>query len=209
MADQPAYRSRPRFYGPQGLSRTQASLRASDADREQLVDVLKGAFAEGRLSQDEYTERMERAYTAKTYGELALLSTDLPAQMPPSYPAYGSPGTNSLAVASLVFGVAEFFTAGLTAIPAVVLGHRARRQIRMTGEQGSGMATAGLILGWTAIGLFALLVAVAVLAAVAFTAHGGGPVPSGPGPGFTNSGPMLMPVYTHVGSAASLGKPLP
>ena len=86
MADQPAYRSRPRFYGPQGLSRTQASLRASDADREQLVDVLKGAFAEGRLSQDEYTERMERAYTAKTYGELALLSTDLPAQMPPTRP---------------------------------------------------------------------------------------------------------------------------
>ena len=179
MADQPAYRSRPRFYGPQGLSRTQASLRASDADREQLVDVLKGAFAEGRLSQDEYTERMERAYTAKTYGELALLSADLPAQMPSSYPAYRSPGTNSLAVASLVFGVAEFFTAGLTAVPAVVLGHKARRQIRTTGEQGSGMATAGLILGWTAIGLFALLVAVAVLAAVALNAHGTGPATGG------------------------------
>lgn len=204
MADQPAYRSRPRFYGPQGLSRTQASLRASDADREQLVDVLKGAFAEGRLSQDEYTERMERAYTAKTYGELALLSTDLPAQMPPSYPAYGSPGTNSLAVASLVFGVAEFFTAGLTAIPAVVLGHRARRQIRMTGEQGSGMATAGLILGWTAIGLFALLVAVAVLAAVALNAHGGGPASGGLNVnGGTNA--MLLPVYTNTGPNGVLG----
>jgi hypothetical protein len=204
VADQPAYRSRPRFYGPQGLSRTQASLRASDADREQLVDVLKGAFAEGRLSQDEYTERMERAYTAKTYGELALLSTDLPAQMPPSYPSYRSPETNSLAVASLVFGVAEFFTAGLTAVPAVVLGHKARRQIRMTGEQGSGMATAGLILGWTAIGLFALLVAVAVLAAVALNAHGGGPASSGLNVnGGTNA--VLLPVYTHTGPNGLLG----
>ena len=69
---------------------------------------------------------MERAYTAKTYGELALLSADLPSQMPPSHPAYRSQGTNSLAVASLVFGVAELFTAGLTAVPAVVLGHKAR-----------------------------------------------------------------------------------
>ena len=47
MADQPAYRPRPQFYGPHGLSRMHPSLRASDADREQLVDVLKGAFAEG------------------------------------------------------------------------------------------------------------------------------------------------------------------
>ncbi len=204
MADQPAYRPRPRFYGPQGLSRTQASLRASDADREQLVDVLKGAFAEGRLSQDEYTERMERAYTAKTYGELALLSADLPSQMPPSHPAYRSPGTNSLAVASLVFGVAEFFTAGLTAVPAVVLGHKARRQIRVTGEQGNGMATAGLILGWTAIGLFALLVAVAVLAAVALNAHGGGPAGGGLNVnGATNA--TLLPVYTHTGPNGILG----
>ena len=49
------------------------------------------------------------------------------------------------------------------------------------------MATAGLVLGWTAIGLFALLVAVAVLAAVAFSAHGRGPAPAGlNGAGWTN-----------------------
>ena len=208
MADQPAFRPRPQFYGPHGLSRMHPSLRAADADREQLVDVLKGAFAEGRLSQDEYTERMERAYTAKTYGELSALAADLPSQVPHAYTAYRTPGTNSLAVASLVFGIAEFFTAGITAVPAVILGHKARRQIRVTGEQGSGMATAGLVLGWAAIGLFALLVAVAVLAAVAFTAHGGGPGHRAPASAAPTR-PMLMPVYTHVGSAASLGKPLP
>jgi uncharacterized membrane protein len=193
VADQPAFRPRPQFPGPRGLSHMHASLRAADADREQLVDVLKGAFAEGRLSQDEYTQRMERAYTAKTYGELAVLAADLPSQVPPGYPAYQPARTNSLAIASLVMGIAEFFTAGLTAIPAVILGHKARRQIRLTGEQGSGMATAGLILGWTAIGLFALLIAVVVLAAVAFSAHG---VPASPAPGMRGTDATLTPYIT-------------
>ncbi len=173
MADHPAYRARSQFGGLQGLGSMHPSLRASDADREQLVDVLKNAFTEGRLSQDEYNDRMERAYTAKTYGELRALVGDLPAQVPPHFTAYRPPGTNSLAIASLVLGIAEFFTGGITAVPAVVLGHKARRQIRMTGEQGRGMATAGLVLGWTAIALFALLIVVLVLASAAYTTHGG------------------------------------
>ena len=173
MADHPAYRARSQFGGFQGLGSMHPSLRASDADREQLVDVLKNAFTEGRLSQDEYNDRMEQAYTAKTYGELRALVGDLPAQVPPHFTAYRPPQTNSLAIASLVFGIAEFLTGGITAVPAVVLGHKARRQIRMTGEQGKGMATAGLVLGWTAIALFALLVVVFVLASVAVTSHGG------------------------------------
>ena len=166
MADHPAYRARSQFGGFQGLGSMHPSLRASDADREQLVDVLKNAFTEGRLSQDEYNDRMERAYTAKTYGELRALVGDLPAQVPPQFTAYRPPRTNSLAIA-------EFFTGGITAVPAVVLGHKARRQIRMTGEQGGGMATAGLVLGWTAIALFALLIVVIVLASAAYTTHGG------------------------------------
>ena len=47
-----------------------ASMRASSADRERTVDVLKAGFAEGRLTQDEYNDRMGRAYSARTYGEL-------------------------------------------------------------------------------------------------------------------------------------------
>ena len=173
MADHPAYRAHSQFGGFQGLGSMHPSLRASDADREQLVDVLKNAFTEGRLSQDEYNDRMERAYTAKTYGELRALVGDLPAQVPPHFTAYRPQQTNSLAIASLVFGIAEFFTGGITAVPAVVLGHKARRQIRMTGEQGKGMATAGLVLGWTAIALFALLIVVFVLASAAITTRGG------------------------------------
>jgi uncharacterized membrane protein len=198
VADQPAFRPRPQLFGPHGPGGMHPSLRASDADREQLVDVLKEAFTEGRLSQDEYTDRMERAYTAKTYGELATLAGDLPSRVPGGFTAYRPlPPTNSLAIASMIFGLMEFFTVGLTAIPAVIMGHKARRQIRLTGERGSGMATTGLVLGWAAIGLFAVLVAVAILASVAMTTRSGGA--TGGVPHFMGARPnaQLMPMIRH------------
>ena len=68
-------------------------MRASSADRERAVDVLKAGFAEGRLTQDEYDDRMGRAYAARTYGELAALTSDLPAGVLPAWPvaAYQAP----------------------------------------------------------------------------------------------------------------------
>ncbi|QTD98795.1 hypothetical protein S1361_15685 [Streptomyces cyanogenus] len=54
-------------------------LRASDADRERVAEVLRDALAEGRLDMAEFDERLEAAYTARTYGELAPLTRDLPA----------------------------------------------------------------------------------------------------------------------------------
>ena len=68
-------------------------MRASSADRERAVDVLKAGFAEGRLTQDEYNDRMGRAYAARTYGDLAALTTDLPAGPLPAWPvpAYQPP----------------------------------------------------------------------------------------------------------------------
>ena len=53
-------------------------MRASDADRPELVDRLAAALEEGRLKMDEYAERMGLAYEAVTYGDLAALSADLP-----------------------------------------------------------------------------------------------------------------------------------
>src|ERR1017187_366845 len=54
-------------------------LRASTADRERAADVLKAAFAEGRLDRDEFEERAGRAQQSRTYSELAALTADLPA----------------------------------------------------------------------------------------------------------------------------------
>jgi Domain of unknown function (DUF1707) len=57
----------------------QGRLRASHADREQVIEVLKDAFAQGRLTQDELDTRAGQAFTSRTYAELAALTADLPA----------------------------------------------------------------------------------------------------------------------------------
>ena len=54
-------------------------LRASHADREQVIETLKAAFVQGRLTKDELDERGERAFAARTYADLAALTADLPA----------------------------------------------------------------------------------------------------------------------------------
>jgi Domain of unknown function (DUF1707) len=54
-------------------------VRASDADRDRVVDVLRDAAADGRLTVDEFDERMEAALSARTLGQLAPLTADLAA----------------------------------------------------------------------------------------------------------------------------------
>jgi uncharacterized protein DUF4190/uncharacterized protein DUF1707 len=147
-----------------------SGMRAAATDRERAVDVLKAGFAEGRLTQEEYNLRMDRAYNAKTYGELAALTADLPAGAMPTVwpvPVYQPPvSTNSLARASLVLGVAEFFTMGLTAIPAIICGHMAKREMRQTGQRGDGLATSGLVLGYMAVIFWGVLIALSIVAAM-------------------------------------------
>jgi Domain of unknown function (DUF1707)/2TM domain len=61
-----------------------ASLRASDADRERFVEALRQHHADGRLTGEELAERTERAYAARTLGDLDALATDLPPLQPPT-----------------------------------------------------------------------------------------------------------------------------
>ncbi|MDQ0794262.1 DUF1707 domain-containing protein [Streptomyces sp. B1I3] len=56
-----------------------AGIRASDADRDRIADILREAMAEGRLTAEEHAERVDLAYRAKTVGELEPLVSDLPA----------------------------------------------------------------------------------------------------------------------------------
>ena len=53
-------------------------MRASDADRERVVDVLKAAFVQGRLVKDELDARAGRVFASRTYAELAALTADIP-----------------------------------------------------------------------------------------------------------------------------------
>jgi Domain of unknown function (DUF4190) len=82
----------------------------------------------------------------------------------PAYPPVAVPPTNGLAIASLVCGVGTFVI-GISFIPAIICGHIARGQIRRTGEQGGGLALAGLILGYVGGVLFIVLVLVFVAVA--------------------------------------------
>ncbi|WP_240139300.1 DUF1707 SHOCT-like domain-containing protein [Streptomyces sp. MUM 178J] len=63
-------------------SRTAPALRASDADRDRIADILREALAEGRLDAEEHAERIDAVYRAKTVGELEPLVRDLPAPPP-------------------------------------------------------------------------------------------------------------------------------
>jgi hypothetical protein len=85
-------------------------------------------------------------------------------------PRRGPNPTNGLAIASLACGVAQFAFGPLPTIPAIVLGHMARHQIKRTGEQGAGMALAGLLLGWAAVAMGVL----AILALTLFVVTSGG-----------------------------------
>jgi hypothetical protein len=132
------------------------NMRAADADRDRVVESLKLAFSEGRLSKDEYDGRVESALSARTYADLDQVVTDLPVR--PTAAVTPVTRTNGFAIASLACGLAQFVFGPLPTIPAIVFGHMARGQIRRTGEQGAGLALAGLILGWAAVVLGILLV---------------------------------------------------
>jgi len=97
-------------------------LRASHADREQVIDVLKAAFVQGRLDQDELDLRAGQALAARTYADLAALTADIPIQ-----PAEGRPAEaawtplNSRTVAAMTGATAVFIAIDIAI--GQVLGH--------------------------------------------------------------------------------------
>jgi len=79
------------------------ALRASHADRDHVVEQLRVAAGDGRLSPEELDERLELALNARTYAELATLVTDLPAASSAVVPAAGlSPAPASAAPKDLI-----------------------------------------------------------------------------------------------------------
>ncbi|MET7848198.1 DUF1707 domain-containing protein [Streptomyces avermitilis] len=85
------------------LRQQQSELRASDADRDRIADILREALVEGRLTAEEHAERVEEVYRARTVGELEPLVRDLPATHPlratPAYaPAPNRPTAGAIPV---------------------------------------------------------------------------------------------------------------
>jgi hypothetical protein len=72
---------------PHGTGPRVSELRASDADRDRIADMLREALAEGRLTADEHAERVEGVLAARTVGELDVFVRDLPAAHAGGHPA--------------------------------------------------------------------------------------------------------------------------
>jgi DUF1707 SHOCT-like domain len=84
-------------------------LRASHADREQVIDVLKAAFVHERLDRDEFDLRVGRALASRTYADLAALTADIPVRLTrtrPPEPARES--VSQKAVAAMACATAAF-----------------------------------------------------------------------------------------------------
>lgn len=139
-------------------------MRASATDRDRSIEVLKTSFAQGRLTHEELGLRVEQVLLARYFGNLMALTADLPVgpfgRLPAHPPTPAFPRMSRLAAAALVCALAGPLSAGITAVPGIILGQMARRQIRRTAERGLAAATAAVVLGWLTV-----LIAVAALLA--------------------------------------------
>jgi hypothetical protein len=150
-------------------SNGRGQMRAADVDRDRAVGFLTTAFTEGRLTKEEYDARVEAALNSRTYADLDRLVTDLPGAR--AVPVLRPRGTNGLAIASLACGIGQFAFGPLPTIPAIVLGHMARHQIKRSGEDGAGLALAGLMLGWAAVVFGVIAIAGIAMIATRAGAH--------------------------------------
>jgi hypothetical protein len=153
-------------------------LRASHADREQVIGTLKAAFVQGMLAKDEFDQRVGQAFATRTYAELAALTADLPvkptaAQPPRPARAQGEqpvlrPGP-VLAVATALYGGIWAFTF-LPPWPTNSEGDPPRAIIK-------------LFFSTTLMYLFVLVIAVGHVIASRHEKRAGGRPPRRPAPG--------------------------
>jgi hypothetical protein len=138
-------------------------LRASHADRDQAIDVLKTAFVQGRLSKDEFDTRVGQTFTSRTYAELAVVTADIPAGLTEARPRpepHRQMSSQAVAwstgvviaavvlVAALLIGnanviylaVSTVFGAGFVAVAQTL---HSRQQRRFGGPPGRGAARPG------------------------------------------------------------------
>jgi Domain of unknown function (DUF1707) len=96
-----------------GRQVARSELRASHEDRDRVVELLRVSAGDGRLTADELDERLELAMTARTYGELAKLVADLPADGPVT----GAPAPRAKEVVRLDCGSGHTVRNGRWTVP--------------------------------------------------------------------------------------------
>jgi Domain of unknown function (DUF1707) len=130
-------------------------LRASHADRERVIDTLKAAYVYGLVTKDELDERASQTFAARTYADLAVITADIPAGLPPAppplRPAPAMAGIPAPARAKLRPGqravVATAVLAGLAFIAALVAGNLGDNPVAgLLGMGAPGSALVSLLL---------------------------------------------------------------
>jgi hypothetical protein len=105
-------------------------LQTPHVDREQVIDQLKAAFVQDRLTKDEFDVRVALAFTSRTYAELAALTADLPDRPADTEPFITGPAIAGPAITGPdVAGLADTWLAdpGPRSTPARTLARAARR----------------------------------------------------------------------------------
>ena len=171
--------------GDQGAADAAARgrLRASHADREQVINVLKAAFVQGRLAKDELHARVDQTFASRTYAELAAITADLPAGLaainadlpaplarpePVRRPARGE-GERPVARPGPVIGVATGLYAGVWTLALLVPWPQ--------GADGDSVMPAVLIFTATLVYLLVVLISVGYMFAARREKHSGGQLP--------------------------------
>ena len=100
-------------------------LRASHADREQVIGVLKAAFVQGRLTKDEFDTRVGQALASRTHGDLAAVTADIPAGVaggqPPRTPARGRTRKPINKVKEIAWGACVICALAVVGVAAAIL----------------------------------------------------------------------------------------
>jgi hypothetical protein len=95
----------------------QYEMRVGDAEREATVTELREHFASGRLTQEEFNERVDQAFSAKTRGDLKAVMSDLPSARPlVTTPAGGSRSESDSGASSSARGPLGAFAIAMTAV---------------------------------------------------------------------------------------------
>jgi Domain of unknown function (DUF1707) len=123
-----------------------AALRAADTDREQVAERLRRAAAEGRLLTEELDERLGAALSAKTYGELDAIVSDLPTEVDRRRRSLAPFGAQAGAAMAFALAVTVVL---ITAVGLAVGGH-AHAGHQWRGGLGGGAPVMWLL--WLAIG---------------------------------------------------------
>jgi hypothetical protein len=160
-------------------------LRASHADREQVIDVLKAAFVQGRLDMDEFGLRVGQALGSRTCAELAAVTADLPAGQAAARPPGPARvrGGQPVLRPGRVIGVATALYAGVWAVVILL------------------PIPAVLVLTITSLLYYMIVVLIALghMSASPGEMRSGGQAPPGPAPGAGGQGSRRPPSANPAG----------